>query len=66
MAVLALAAGGAWWALLSPLLVTFLVLKVSGINLQEQHLQTRGAAYADYVRRTSAFLPRRPRADAAG
>ncbi len=66
MAVLALAAGGAWWALLSPLLVTFLLLKVSGINLQEQHLQARGPAYGDYVRRTSAFLPRRPRADAAG
>ena len=66
MAVLALAAGGAWWALLSPLWVTFLVLKVSGINLQEQHLQTRGAAYADYVRLTSALLPRRPRAVAAG
>ncbi len=66
MALLALAAGGAWWALLSPVLMTFLLLKVSGVNLQEQHLQARGPAYADYVRHTSAFVPRRPKAVAAG
>lgn len=65
IAVLALAAGGAWWALLSPVLVTFLLLKVSGVNLQKEHLQARGPAYSDYVRRTSVFLPRRPKAVAA-
>ena len=66
IALLALAGGGAWWALLSPVLVTFLLLKVSGVNLQEQHLQSRGPAYVDYVRRTSAFLPRWPKTAAAG
>ena len=66
IALLALAGGGAWWALLSPVLVTFLLLKVSGVNLQEQHLQSRGPAYADYVRRTSAFLPRWPKTVVAG
>ena len=60
------AGGGAWWALLSPVRVTFLLLKVSGVNLQEQHLQSRGPAYVDYVRRTSAFLPRWPKTAAAG
>ena len=61
IALLALAGGGAWWALLSPALVTFLLLKVSGVNLQEQHLQSRGPAYVDYVRRTSAFVPLWPK-----
>jgi steroid 5-alpha reductase family enzyme len=66
IAVLALAGGGAWWALLSPVLVTFLLLKVSGVNLQEQHLQSRGPAYVDYVRHTSAFVPLWRKAVAAG
>ncbi len=51
----------AWWAVLSPILITFLLLKVSGINLQEQYLQSRGHAYVDYMQRTSAFLPWRPK-----
>lgn len=54
-----------WWAFSSPVLVTFLLLKVSGVNLQEQHLQARGPAYVDYVRRTSAFLPSWPKAATA-
>jgi steroid 5-alpha reductase family enzyme len=66
IALLALAGGGAWWALLSPVLVTFLLLKVSGVNLQEQHLQSRGPAYVDYVRSTSAFVPLWRKAAAAG
>jgi steroid 5-alpha reductase family enzyme len=61
IALFALSAGGGW-AVLSPVLVTILLLKVSGTNLQEPHLQARGPAYVDYMRRTSAFLPRKPKA----
>lgn len=57
-----LAAGaGAWWALGSPLLMTVLLLKVSGVALLEPDLRERRPAYADYVRRTSAFFPWSPR-----
>ena len=48
---------GAWWALVSPLLMTFLLLKVSGVALLEKDLSARKPAYADYVRRTNAFFP---------
>jgi steroid 5-alpha reductase family enzyme len=52
----AVAAGG-WWALVSPLLMSVLLLRVSGVTLLEQTIRERRPAYADYVRRTSAFFP---------
>jgi steroid 5-alpha reductase family enzyme len=58
--LLAAAAGG-WWTLLSPVLMTFLLLKVSGVALLEQDIGTRRPAYRDYVRRTNAFIPGLPR-----
>jgi steroid 5-alpha reductase family enzyme len=58
--LVALAAGG-WWTLFSPLLMTFLLLKVSGVTLLEKDLERR-PAYRDYIARTSAFLPWPPRA----
>lgn len=54
-------AGGAWWALASPLLMTFLLLKVSGVALLERDISERRPAYRDYIARTSAFIPRPPR-----
>lgn len=48
---------GAWWALASPVLMTVLLLKVSGVALLEKDLSERKPAYADYVRRTNAFFP---------
>jgi len=52
---------GAWWALVGPLLLTFLLLKVSGVALLESTIAERRPGYRDYVRRTSAFLPWFPR-----
>jgi steroid 5-alpha reductase family enzyme len=54
--LLALAAGG-WWTLLSPLLMTFLLLRVSGVALLEKDIGERRPAYREYVRRTNAFFP---------
>jgi steroid 5-alpha reductase family enzyme len=54
-------AGGAWWALLSPILMTWLLRRVSGVPLLEKHLARTRAGYADYVARTSAFWPWPPR-----
>ncbi len=55
-------AGGAWWALAGPLLLTFLLLKVSGVALTEKDIAMRRPEYQAYIRRTSAFVPLPPRA----
>ncbi|RMF96176.1 MAG: DUF1295 domain-containing protein [Gammaproteobacteria bacterium] len=57
------AAGGAWWTVVSPLLLTLLLLKVSGVALTEKDIGERRPAYRDYMRRTSAFIPRPPARD---
>ncbi|WP_046111388.1 DUF1295 domain-containing protein [Aquincola tertiaricarbonis] len=56
LGLMALAAGG-WWALLSPLLMTVLLLKVSGVTLLEKDMHERRPGYRDYVARTNAFIP---------
>lgn len=58
--LMALAAGGAW-SIVSPLLMTVLLLKVSGVSLLEKDIGERRPAYRDYVARTNAFVPGPPR-----
>ena len=58
---LAAAAAGAWWSVVSPLLMTVLLLKVSGVPLLERDLGRHRPGYAEYVQRTPAFLPWRVR-----
>ena len=55
--LIALAAGGAWWSVVSPLLMTVLLLKVSGVSLLEADITERRPAYRDYIARTPAFVP---------
>lgn len=49
-----------WWLILSPLLVTFLLLQVSGVTLLEDGIERRRPGYAAYKSRVSAFIPWRP------
>lgn len=55
---------GAAWTLFGPLLMTLLLLKVSGVSLLERTIVERRPAYRDYIARTSSFLPWFPRANA--
>jgi steroid 5-alpha reductase family enzyme len=48
------------WIVVSPLLMTLLLLRVSGVTLLEQDIAQRRPAYRDYVARTSVFLPWKP------
>ncbi len=54
------ALAGGWsqfWTILSVILMTFLLLKVSGVALLEADLKERRPEYRNYIRKTSAFLP---------
>ncbi len=54
-------AGGAWWAIISPILMTLLLLKVSGVSLLESTIVERRPTYADYIKNTNAFFPGLPK-----
>ena len=58
--LLAVGAGG-WWTIASPVLMSVLLLRVSGVALLEKDIGERRPAYAAYIRRTNAFFPGPPR-----
>lgn len=58
---LAALSAGAWWSIFAPMLMTFLLLRVSGVALLEKDIAGRRPAYRDYVERTNAFIPAPPR-----
>ena len=60
-AVIAGTGAGAWWTVAGPLLMTFLLLRVSGVALLERSIGKRRPGYAEYAARTSAFIPLPPR-----
>jgi len=49
--------GGGPIALVSPALLTFLLLKISGVAMLDRALVERRSGYADYVASTPAFFP---------
>jgi len=49
------------WGLIGAVVMTVLLLRVSGVALLERSLTKRKPDYAAYVERTSAFFPRPPR-----
>jgi len=48
---------GSAWSVVSPLTITFLLLKVSGVTLLEKTILETRPAYRDYMERTSPFIP---------
>lgn len=47
--------------LVGPVLMTWFLMRVSGVPMLERSLVKRRVGYDDYVRRTSSFIPRRPK-----
>ena len=54
------ASGGAYLTIVSPLLMSFLLLRVSGVSLLESTITERRPDYAAYKERTSSFFPMPP------
>jgi len=58
------AGAGGWWTVFSPVLMTLLLVRVSGVALLEKTLIETKPGYREYAQTTSAFVPwfpRRPR-----
>lgn len=50
-----------WWTAIGPLVMSFLLIRVSGVALLERSLRRDKEGYADYIARTSSFFPWPPR-----
>ena len=56
--LVALNADYGWIGILSPLTITLLLFRVTGIPLtEEQSIRSKGDAYKEYQRTTSMFVP---------
>jgi steroid 5-alpha reductase family enzyme len=59
--LLAVSTPGGLLTIISPILMTYLLVRVSGAALLEGSLREEKPEYVDYIRRTSAFIPMPPK-----
>jgi len=57
----ALSTTSGWWTIISPLLMTFLLMRVSGVAMLEKSLVITKPEYKNYIESTNAFFPWFPR-----
>ena len=50
-------AAGSYWLSLGSVLMTLLIIKVSGVALLEKSLTSTKPQYSEYIRKTNAFIP---------
>ena len=55
------AGSGYWWTIVSPLVMTLLLFKVSGVGLMEKDIENRRPGYRAYANRTNTFFPWYPK-----
>jgi steroid 5-alpha reductase family enzyme len=60
--LVAAAEPAARWTIISPVIMSIFLLRISGVRMLESALLERKDGYADYVKRTRAFSPWWPRA----
>ena len=54
-------AAGAWWTIFSPIIMTFFLMRVSGVPMLESSLKKRKPEYQEYIEKTSSFFPLPPK-----
>jgi len=59
--IVAAATGVGLWSVIGPIVMSILLLRVSGVTLLERSITKRRPGYEDYIRRTNAFFPGPPR-----
>jgi len=52
---------GGWWTIFSPIIMTTLLMRVSGVTLLEKTLKEEKPGYKEYIESTSEFVPWFPR-----
>jgi len=50
-----------WWTVISPAIMSFFLIKVSGVALLERAMKQRSPEYEAYIARTRSFFPWSPR-----
>lgn len=59
--LVAVATWSSGWTVVGPIVMSTLLLRVSGVTLLEKSITTRRPGYEDYIRRTNAFFPGPPK-----
>jgi len=59
--LITLATPGSWWTIISPLIITVVLLKMTGVTLMEKTIVHTRPGYREYIERTNAFLPWLPK-----
>jgi steroid 5-alpha reductase family enzyme len=49
------------WSIVGPIVMSFFLMRVSGVPMLERSIGKRRPGYAEYARKTSTFFPRPPR-----
>lgn len=52
---------GAYWNILGSIVMTFLIVKISGVSLLEKSLKNQKPDYHEYITKTSSFIPWPPK-----
>ena len=55
--LIALSTPAGWWTMISPVVITVVLLKMTGVSLMEKTIVHTKPGYRDYIARTNAFIP---------